>query len=118
MKSLLIYCTHGTYGRDDDSFGALLAANAALAKGMNTTLLLVEDGVAMIKKRQNPGKINLPNNLNEINDFIELGGQLVAIKESLDERGISENEIVDGVKIMLLNEVIGIIEQHSLSLTF
>lgn len=118
MKSLFIYCTHGTYGRYDDSFGALLAANAALAKGMKTTLVLVEDGVSMIKKGQNPGKIDLPNNLNEINDFIELGGQLMAIKESLDERGISEDEIVDCVEIISLKDVIGIIEQHSLSLTF
>jgi tRNA 2-thiouridine synthesizing protein D len=118
MKSLLIYCTHGTYGRDDDAFGALLAANAALAKGMSTTLVLVEDGVCLAKKGQNPGKIGLPNNLAEINDFMELGGRLIALQGALEDRGMLKDELVEGVEVIPIEDAIGIIEQHSLSLTF
>ena len=118
MKSLLINCTHGTYGRDDDAFGALLAANAALAKGMNVTLVLVEDGVSLVKKGQNPAKIGLPNNLAEITDFKELGGRLIAISESLEERGMLKDELVQGVEVVSVKDMISIIEKHSLSLTF
>ena len=65
-NSLLLFVTHGTYGRDDDAFGAMLAANSALAKGVDVGIILMEDGVAMAKKGQDPNGIGLPNNLNEI----------------------------------------------------
>ena len=117
-SSLLIYCTHGTYGRDDDAYGALLQANHAVARGMNVTLVLVEDGVLLSKKNQNPLKIGLPNNLDEIKDFIELGGKLIVIKESLEERGVKDSEIIDGAKITPFEEIIDLIEQNEISLTF
>jgi predicted peroxiredoxin len=117
-SSLLIYCTHGTYGRDDDAYGALLQANHAVARGMNVTLVLVEDGVLLSKKNQNPSKIGLPNNLDEIKDFIELGGILIVIKESLEERGVKENEIIDGAEISPYLDIVDLIEKNEISLTF
>lgn len=117
-RSLLIYCTHGTYGRDDDAYGAILQANTALARGMNVSFVLVDDGVLMAKKGQNPDKIGLPNNLKEIADFIDLGGRLIVIKESLKERGVAESELVDGVELMKFTHLNNLIEQHQISLTF
>jgi len=116
--SVLIYCTHGTYGRNDDTYGALLQANHTLAHGMNVTLLLVEDGVLVSKKGQNPTKIGLPNNLNELKDFIELGGKLLVVKESLEQRGLQKEELIDEAEIISFNDVIPLIEHHDLSLTF
>ena len=117
-SSLLVYCTHGTYGRDDDAYGALLQANHAVARGMDVTLVLVEDGVLLSKKGQNPSKIGLPNNLDEIKDFIERGGKLIVIKESLEERGVSNHEIIDGIEITPFEEIVDLIEQNEISLTF
>jgi predicted peroxiredoxin len=117
-NSVLIYCTHGTYGRDDDVYGAILQANHALARGMNVTFVLVEDGVLMSKKGQNPAKIGLPNTLDELHDFIELGGTLLVIKESLEERGITNEEIVEGAEITPFLDVVDLIEQNKISLTF
>ena len=117
-RSLLIYCTHGTYGRDDDAYGAILQANTALARGMNVSFVLVDDGVLMAKKGQKPDKIGLPNNLKEIADFIDLGGRLIVIKESLKERGVAESELVDGVELMKFTNLNNLIEQHQISLTF
>jgi predicted peroxiredoxin len=117
-SSLLIYCTHGTYGRDDDAYGALLQANHAVARGMNVTLVLVEDGVLLSKKGQNPSKIGLPNNLDEIKDFIELGGKLVVIKESIEERGVKVNELIEGTEITPFLDIVDLVEQNEISLTF
>ena len=117
-KSLLLYTTHGTYGRDDDGYGACLAANSILAKGLNVTLLLIEDGVALAKSGQNPNNIGLPNNSNEIRDFLDLGGRLIVIKESLEERGIKKDELVEDIEILTLNDVDFLIEDHDLILTF
>ena len=117
-SSLLIYCTHGTYGRDDDAYGALLQANHAVARGMDVTLVLVEDGVLLSKKDQNPSKIGLPNNLDEINDFIELGGSLIVCKESLHERGVNYDELIDGAEIVPFLNIFYLIEKSEITLTF
>ena len=117
-NSMLIYCTHGTYGRDDDAYGALLQANHAVARGMDVTLVLVDDGVLLSKKGQNPSKIGLPNNLDEIIDFIELGGKLIVIKESLEERGVKNNELIEGVKVTPFLNIVDFIEKNDISLTF
>ncbi len=118
MKKLLIYATHGTYGRDDDAYGAMLAANAALAKGMEVTMVLVEDGVAMAKAGQDPSRLGVPNNLDEMADYIELGGRLVLVREHLEERGIGEGELIDDCEIIPLAGVVGLLEEHDISLTF
>jgi tRNA 2-thiouridine synthesizing protein D len=116
--SLLLFVYHGTYGRDDDAYGALMVANASLAKGVNTTMVLMEDGVSLGKSGQNPASIGLPNNLSEIDDFLELGGQLIVEKESMDSRGISNTELVDGAKVLSLENIGSLIKKHSLLLTF
>lgn len=117
-RSVLVYCTHGTYGRDDDTYGAVLQANHAVARGMTVTMVLIEDGVMMGMKKQNPGKIGLPNNVNELQDFLDLGGRLVIINESLKQRGILPEEIIDGAEIIPFLNLINIISQHDISLTF
>ncbi len=117
-RSLLIYCTHGTYGRDDDAYGALLQANHAVARGMDVALVLVEDGVLLCKKGQDPSKIGLPNNLDEINDFIELNGNLIVCKESLKERGVNDDELIDGAEIVPFLNILDLIEKSEITLTF
>ncbi len=116
--SLLIFCTHGTYGRDDDTYGALLLANTALAKGTSVTLLLLEDGVLMSKKNQNTSKIGLPNNLTELQDFIDLGGTLRIEQTSLDERGINPSELIHPHILTPPSKIPDLIALHTLSLTF
>ena len=117
-NSLLIICTHGTYGRDDDLYGALLTANASLAKGLKVTIYLVEEGVFLCKKNQKPIKIGLPNNLDELSDFLELGGKLIVDETSIKERGIETEEIIDGAEIIHIKKIYNFIKNHDISLTF
>jgi tRNA 2-thiouridine synthesizing protein D len=117
-KKLLVYVSFGTYGRDDDAFGALLAANSALAKGMEVAIVLVENGVCMAKKGQVPGPIGFPNNLDELNDFVDLDGKLVVSKEALEQRGISETELLDSAQIVKEDKLSEIINKYDLTLTF
>ena len=113
---ILILVTHGTYGRDDEAYGALLAANSILAKGMEATIALLDDGVYMAKTGQQPQR--MPNNLTELQDFIDLGGTLLCIKESLETRGLSQEELVPDATIIPLTGLLSVIETHPLSLTF
>ena len=116
--SLAVFCTHGTYGRNDDLYGALLLSNAALAKGLKVSLIMIEDGVYACKKNQDTNKIGYPNNLNELNDFIELGGEILVDDLSLNERGMSKDELLDSSKIVGLKTIEEIVGKNSISLTF
>lgn len=116
--TLLILCTHGTYGRYDDTYGALQAANTALAKGIHTSLLLLEDAVLMTKQHQNPNDIGLPNNLPELQDFIELGGTLKIHKESLKERGLTQQDLIPQTQLINTQEIPNEINNHQIFLTF
>lgn len=118
VKNILIYCTHGTYGRDDDAYGAMLAANAALAKGMDVTIVLADDGVAMGKSGQDPSGLGLPNNLDEMADFLELGGRLLVMGGSMEERGIAPGELVEGAEVITAADMVAVIEGHDVSMTY
>jgi sulfur relay (sulfurtransferase) DsrF/TusC family protein len=117
-NSIIFLITRGTYGRFDDAYGAILVANAALAKQQAATLLLLGNGIYLGMKDQEPSDIFLPNNLPEISDFIELGGRILVHQDSMDKRGVEQDELLEDVEIIDNNRIITEIENHNNSLTF
>ena len=117
-NSVLILLTRGTYGRFDDAYGAILLANGILAKQQDATMILIGNGVYFAMKNQEPSDIFLPNNLPEISDFLELGGKLLVHRRSLEKRGIEQNELIDGIDLIEDNQIVTMIEEHNVSLTF
>ena len=117
-RSVLFMMTRGTYGRFDDVYGAILVANATLAKQQGATMLLINDGIYLAMKDQEPSRISLASNLPEISDFHELGGRLLAHRESIEKRGVEPADFIDGVEIIEDDRIVLEIERHSVSLTF
>lgn len=117
-NSILIILTHGTYGQMDDATGAILAANGLLGMKHETTMLLLDDGAYFVVKNQDPNDIELPNNLEEIKDFLELGGRILMPESTLKKRRLFEEELIDGVEIINTPLVINEIENHDVSMTF
>ncbi len=117
-RSVLFMVTRGTYGRYDDVYGAILVANATLAKQQGATMLLINDGIYLAMKAQEPSRIALASNLPEISDFHELGGRLLTHRESMEKRGVETADLIDGVEIIEDDRVVLEIERHSVSLTF
>ncbi len=118
INSLLIMITRGTYGRFDDAYGAVLVANAALAKQQAVTMMLMGNGIYFVVKNQEPSDIFLPCNLPEISDFIELGGQILVHRNSMEKRGVDRDELIEGIELIEDDRVITEIEKHNVSLTF
>jgi sulfur relay (sulfurtransferase) DsrF/TusC family protein len=110
--------TRGTYGRFDDAYGAILVANAALAKQQAATFMLIGNGIYLAMKDQEPSDIFLPNNLPEISDFIELGGRILVHQGSIEKRGVSRDELLEDIEIIEDNRIVTEIEKHKVSLTF
>ena len=117
-KKILIAMMHGTYGHHDDCYGAIQLANAIVAKGGEVTLFLRSDGVYFAMKRQDPTDLGLPNNLDEISDFLELGGMIKVDSNALTSRGLRPEDLIEELEIMDSSKAIELIEEHEFCLTF
>jgi len=114
----LIILTRGTYGHWDDAFSAIQVGNAVLAVEEGATLLLVNDGVYFAVRDQDPSGIGYSNNINFIRDFLDLGGRMLALKTSLEKRGLSQDDLLEGVGVITPVQMAREIEQHDVSVTF
>lgn len=114
----LVILTQGTYGRFDDGFSANQVVNALRAMDLEASLLLLSDGVYYAVKDQDPTEIGLPNNLSYIEDFLSLGGRVLASLESMGKRGIQKSELVEGTEIVDDLQIAQEITKHKFSLTF
>lgn len=117
-RATLIILTRGTYGHHDDGFSAIQVGNALLAEEERATLLLIEDGVYFATREQNPADLGLPNNLRYIEDFMELGGRVVAVEGSLKKRGLTPQDLVAGVEVVPYSRAVEEVEAHAVSVTF
>ncbi len=114
----LILLTRGTYGHHDDGFSAIQVGNALLAEEAGATLLLLDDGVYFAARDQDPTALGLPNNINYIEDFLDLGGRILALAGSLTRRGLLQDDLVKGVDIITPSQMVREIETHHASVTF
>src|SRR3972149_4680820 len=98
--AVLILLTPGTYGHPDDAFSAVQVGNAVLAVEQSATMLLLDDGVYFGVKGQDPIDLGLPNNIHYIQDFLDLGGRMLALRSSLEKRGLTQEDLLDGVEVI------------------
>lgn len=116
--SALIMLTRGTYGHWDDAFSAIQVGNAVLAVEEGATMLLLDDGVYFAVKGQDPSGIGLANNTNYIQDFLDLGGRMLALGTSLEKRGLSREDLLEGVDVITSAQMVAEVAQHNVSVTF
>jgi sulfur relay (sulfurtransferase) DsrF/TusC family protein len=117
-KKVLISVIHGTYGHQDDNYGALLLANGILSKGGETTIYLKGDGVYLAVKNQDPNDIGFPNNLDELGDFLELGGEMKVDKRSLNSRGLLQGDLVEDAQVIDDDKIMDLLTEHDLIVNF
>ena len=113
LVKVVIDISHPPFGHEN-TFAGLYVATAALSKGMDVTVLLRGDGVYTGRKGQiEPLKhINQPPTEDQVKDIIELAGRVVADKQTLAMRGLSADELIDGVEILDTQDIHDIILDH------
>ena len=77
---------------------------AGFAAALESSLLFIEDGV--YSALDNSGY-----NTAMIKDYVKEGGKAYCFKKSMEERGLSEDDLMDGVDILSAEEVAEIIEE-------
>jgi len=71
--------------------------------GFESKILYAEEGVWCLTG--NPGYVT-----SLLNDFIEQEGEVYALKEDLERRGLTEDDLIDGVEIIAAADVAGMCE--------
>jgi sulfur relay (sulfurtransferase) DsrF/TusC family protein len=106
MAELVVEISKPPYGHEN-TFAGLYVALGSLTKGHEVTVVLRGDGVYSGRKGQEmPLKnINLPPTEQQIQDIVDLDGRVVADRTALEMRGISKEELIDGIEVVDTEEV-------------
>ena len=100
-EKLLIIITHGKENLERVAI-PFAAANAALAVDAEVTIYLMFDAVELAKKGALE-EINLPPHLPDLpklfRDFLNLGGKIFLCSPCCGERGIKQEDVVEGAVI-------------------
>lgn len=118
MLSTLVIVTKGTYKHHDDGYTAILMANAVAAFQEKATVLLIDDGVYMAVRGQEPAALGLPNFIKYIGDLRELQGRILVLKDSLERRYLDSKQLVEGVEVINMEGLCQEIKSHQATLTF
>ena len=117
MDTVLIIVDKAPYGYED-TFSAFYVAIACLNKGMVSDVLLTGDGVyAAIKDQKPGGSVNYPN-VGELSYLIFPEGNIYVHLESMLDRGIDEDDLVEASQIINDNELYEIIKSRTKNTAF
>jgi predicted peroxiredoxin len=101
MKSIIMELTHPPFGREN-TYAALFVGSASVSMGVEVTILLRGEGIYVgLKGQDDPQmRISLPSTEKQVRDFIDLGGRVVVDQRSLADRGLSVDELIEGLEIL------------------
>ncbi len=117
MDTVLIIVDKAPYGYED-TFSAFYVAIACLNKGMDADVLLTGDGVyAAIKDQEPCGSVNYPN-VGELSYLVFPEGNIYVHLESMLDRGIVEDDLVEASQIINDNELYEIVKSRTKNTAF
>ncbi|MGC9517180.1 MAG: DsrE family protein [Methanomicrobiales archaeon] len=112
MKSALIIIDKAPYGYED-AFSGFYVAIACLNRDLDADVLLIGDGVyAALDGQESEESINFPN-VGELTYLIFPEGSLFIHLESMQERGINEEDLVEAVEVIDDQELYEIIRSKT-----
>ena len=103
------------YGRERP-FTALRFALTALVDGHEVTVILIQDGVYVGKKAQNPA--DYPNHLEYLENAISEGLKVIVCGVCCNARGIKQEDLTEGCKIVGMHEIVEAVTKSENTITF
>lgn len=95
--------TEAPYGRER-AYTALRFALTALVDGHKVRLFLVQDGVLVAKKNQDPAEF--PNHLEYLSQTIEEGAEVKVCAPCAKARGLASEDLLQGVSLATMHDLI------------
>ena len=115
MVKMCVMILESPYGREKP-FTALRFALTALVDGHNVTVVLIQDGVMAGKKDQNPA--DYPNVLEYLENAIGEGVKVIACGVCCNARGISKDDLLDGITIVGMHEIVQAVAESDNTVSF
>ncbi len=114
MKFTVII-TEAPYGKER-AYSALRFALTSLLEGIEVNIFLLENGVYVAKKEQNPSEV--PNYLELLKNAIELGVVVKACGPCSKARGLKEEDLIEGVKLGTMHDLVAFVKESDRVVTF
>ncbi len=122
-KKVNVIVTQPPYGKED-AFSAIPMASSQVAAGNDASLIFVSGGVHSVVKGQKTGYGDLavwfkdvPSVESEITKNIDTVS-FFALDSDIEKRGISDSEIISGIKKLSLDELTDMILEADVNLVF
>ncbi|MFX1293818.1 MAG: DsrE/DsrF/TusD sulfur relay family protein [Promethearchaeota archaeon] len=115
MVKMTIMILEGPYGQEKP-YTALRFALTALIEGHDVTVILIQDGIFLGKKGQKP--VDYPNTLEYLENAIEEGLNVIACGVCCNARGIKQEDLAKGIKIVGMHEIVQAVTESNNNLTF
>lgn len=108
INSICVLIRKSPYGTED-AFAGLRLGLATIANGMETKVILMEDGVLCGKKNQKPQQIHMPSIIETINDLFTLEVKIYCVEDHLADRGIEKEDLIEELNFIPKKEISDII---------
>jgi sulfur relay protein TusC/DsrF len=99
VSSICVLIRKAPYGTED-AFAGFKLGLATIANGLETKVVLMEDGVLNALKHQKPEKIGMPSIIDTINDLLSLDVNIYCVKDHLSGRGIKKENLMDEINFI------------------
>jgi len=118
-NSILTIVTKPPYGTED-AFAGFRLALSQIAGGAveKSDVLIMEDGVFNAISAQKSDMIGMPSNVEAIEDLLGMECKVYCVKDDLDEREITIDKTIDGISIVLRDEVANIVDGYDVIASF
>ena len=119
VGTMLTIIKTAPYGRED-AFAGLRFSLSQIAAGMLETCdtLLIEDGVYNAKIDQDTAAIRMPSNLDATEDLLDLDGRVLVVREDMEARSLTPDDLLEGVEIISIAEMPGMMETYDAFATY
>lgn len=111
LENLCVVISHPPYGRED-AFAGLRTVVVSTTRGIPSDAIITGDGVWNLVRDQWSETLHLPSNEESVHDILDAGGRVYADEESLAARGLTADDIVDGVTVAPFAEVADFMLSH------
>jgi sulfur relay (sulfurtransferase) DsrF/TusC family protein len=119
VETILTIIKSAPYGRED-AFAGLRFSLSQIAAGLLDACdtLLIEDGVYNAKLDQDTEAIRMPSNLEATEDLLDLDGRVFVVKEDMESRFLTPEDLLEGVEIITIAEMPQLMEAYDAFATY
>ena len=117
MENIAMVVRKAPYG-DISAAEAVRHALGAVADDLKTSLILLDSGVLLAKKKQNVGSTGFTNLGSTLMACIEMGAEVYADKESLTDCSLDPADLVEGIKVVEAAEITRLIKEAKTTFIF